>query len=214
MLTRTHITILLLGAMAVWAASLGVLGLPITWEYSKPFTITVAALSVGCFAFDRWIWKWPLIRQWFSQRPDLNGTWKATLQSDWVNPETKQGIGPIECIMTIRQTYSQLSARLFTAESSSYAVSQKIVRQNDGVYQLFATYQNAPDIMLRGKRSEIHFGAFVLELRGEPAVSLVGHYWTDRGTKGSLTLSDRISKILTSYQEGVEQFSLTPKPTT
>lgn len=203
MLNRMHITVLLLAAAGVWAASLAVLGLPITWEYSKPFTITVAALSAACFAYDRWIWKWPLVRPWFSHVPDLNGTWKVTLQSDWINPQTGQGIGPIECIMTIRQTYSQLSARLFTAESSSYAVSQKIVRQNDGVYQLFATYRNMPDIALRGKRSEIHFGAFVLEVRGEPPVSLVGHYWTDRGTKGSLTLTDRIPKLLTTYQEGV-----------
>lgn len=212
MLNRAHITVLLLFAVLIWGLSLAVLGLPLTWEYSKPFTITASALSLGCFAFDRWIWKWLYVRRWFSQTPDLNGTWKVTLQSDWINPETKQGIGPIECIMTIRQTYSKLSARLFTAESSSYAVSQKIVRQNDGVFQFFATYQNTPDISLRGKRSEIHLGAFVLELRGEPTESLVGHYWTDRGTKGKMVLSNRIAEILNGYEDGVEKFSLAPRP--
>ncbi len=115
---------------------------------------------------------------------------------------------PVQCIMTIRQTYSRFSARLFTKESSSYLVAHKIEPQNDGVFQLFGTYQNTPDITLRGERSEIHYGALVLEVRGDPPKSLVGHYWTDRGTKGSLELTDRIPPILTSYQEGVERFNL------
>jgi hypothetical protein len=206
--TRTHITALLLLAVAVWAATLWQLGLPFTWQYSKPFTITITALSAACFVFDRWLWKWPIFKGWFVSQPNLQGTWKVLLKSDWINPETKQQVAPIECIMTIRQTYSRFSARLFTRESSSYLAAYKIEQQNDGVFQLFGTYQNTPDIMLRGKRSEIHYGALVLEVRGEPPKSLVGHYWTDRDTKGSLELSDRIPQILNGYQDGIKQFNL------
>ena len=208
MLTRTHITILLVLAVVTWAIALWVLGLPFTWEYSKPFAITVSILSGACFVFDKWLWKWPIFNNWLVSQPNLHGTWKVLLKSDWINPETKQQVAPIECIMTIRQTYSRFSARLFTRESSSYLVAHKIEQQNDGIFQLLGTYQNTPDITLRGKRSEIHYGALVLEVRGDPPKSLVGHYWTDRGTKGSLELTDRIPEILAGYQEGIEKFNL------
>jgi hypothetical protein len=208
MLTRTHITIFLSLAVATWAIALLVLHLPVTWEDSKPFALTATTLSIACVIFDKWIWKWPIFKGWLVNQPDLHGTWKVLLKSDWVNPETKQQVAPIECIMTIRQTYSRFSARLFTRESSSYLVAHKIEQHNDGVFQLFGTYQNTPDLMLRGKRSEIHYGALVLEVRGDPPKSLVGHYWTDRGTRGSLELSDRILKILSGYQEGISRFNL------
>jgi hypothetical protein len=208
MLTRSHITVLLVLAVIVWAIALKALALPFTWEYSKPFAITVSALSAACFVFEKWIWKWPVFKSWLVNQPNLHGTWKVLLKSDWVNPETKQQVAPIECIMTIRQTYSRFSARLFTRESNSYLVAHKIEQQNDGIFQLFGTYQNTPDITLRGNRSEIHYGALVLEVRGEPPKSLVGHYWTDRGTKGSLELTERIPAILSSYQEGVQRFNL------
>jgi hypothetical protein len=106
MLTRTHITLLLVLAVVTWAIALWVLGLPFTWEYSKPFAITVSILSGACFAFDKWLWKWPIFNSWLVSQPNLHGTWKVLLKSDWINPETKQQVAPIECIMTIRQTLS------------------------------------------------------------------------------------------------------------
>jgi SMODS-associating 2TM, beta-strand rich effector domain len=157
------------------------------------------------------VWKWPIFRGWLVSQPNLNGTWKVLLKSDWIDPETKQQVDPVKCMMTIRQTYSRFSARLFTRESSSYLIAHKIEQQNDEIYQRFGTYQNTPDISLRGKRSEIHYGALVLEIRGEPPKSLVGHYWTDRATKGSLELSDRIPAILIGFQEGAKQFRLAAK---
>lgn len=208
MLNRTHIITLVLLAVVAWGVSLWIMGLPITWEYSKPFTFTVSVLSLASLAFEKWLWKWRLFKGWFVNCPNLQGSWKVLLKSDWVNPETKEKVAPIECLMTIRQTYSKFSARLFTRESSSYLVAHKLEQQNDGVFQLFGTYQNTPDITLRGKRSEIHYGALVLEVRGDPPTSLAGHYWTDRGTKGSLELIDRIDEILSGYQEGVERLDL------
>ncbi len=206
MLKRSHITVLLVLAAATWGTALWLLGLPLTWEYSKPFALTVAVLSAACFAFDKWLWRWPIFKGWLVEQPNLQGTWKATLESNWAESGTQKKPALIEGIMTIRQTFSLLSARLFTHESSSFLVAHKIERQNDGVFQLFATYQNTPDISLRGKRSEIHYGALVLEIRGDPPTSLIGHYWTDRGTRGSLELSDRVSSLLWSYREGIEKF--------
>jgi SMODS-associating 2TM, beta-strand rich effector domain len=206
--SKNQLSVIIIVAAVVWACSLWLLGLPINWQYTKPFATTMTVLTALLFVFDKWIWKWPIFKSWLVNQPNLHGTWKVLLQSTWIDPATGKVIAPIECIMTIRQTYSQFSARLFTRESSSYLVAHKIERHNDGIFQLFGTYQNTPSITLRGDRSEIHYGALVLEVRGDPPKSLVGHYWTDRGTKGSLELSDRKPKIFEGYKEAAKPFNL------
>jgi hypothetical protein len=208
MLNRTHVTLILLLAVAVWTSTLAVFGYRVEWYFLKPFTVTVSVVTIVCLVFDRWLWRWRLFKGWLVTNPDLQGTWKAVLQSDWIDSGTAQGIAPIECAITIRQSFSSLSFRLFTSESSSYLVAHKLVRQNDGVFQLFGTYQNTPDIELRGVRSEIHYGALMLEVRGDPPAELTGHYWTDRGTTGSITLSQKIAQVLSSYDEAARQFGI------
>jgi hypothetical protein len=199
MLTRAHVTIIVGLAAAVWGATLLSQGLPLTWQYIKPFAVTVSVVSAACVIFERWAWRWIIFKGWLVDVPHLQGTWSASLVSSWVDPKTGERLAPISAVMVIRQSFSTFSARLFTRESSSFFVAHKIVRQNDGVFQLFGVYQNTPDIALRGDRSEIHFGALMLEVRGDPALKLEGHYWTDRATKGSLTLSDRKSALATGY---------------
>ncbi len=197
MLNRTHITLLVILSAAVWGVSLWALSVPLNFEHSKPFAITVGAVSALSIAFDRWLWKWRIFRGWLVNRPNIQGTWKVKLQSSWEG--SKNESASIEGKMAIQQTFSKLTARLFTKESSSFLVAYKIEEQNDGVFQLFGTYQNNPRIELRGEKSEIHYGALMLEIRGTPPESLVGHYWTDRATKGSLELSDRTDEIASAF---------------
>src|SRR4051794_33823040 len=104
MLNRTHITVLILLAVIVWGGTLMTLGIPVTWDYTKPFAITVSVLSVSTLVFEKWIWKWRVFRGWLVNQPDLHGTWKVNLKSEWINPATGQGVGPQHCIMVIRQT--------------------------------------------------------------------------------------------------------------
>ena len=120
MLSKNQLSVIIVLAAAAWAGSLWLLGLPINWEYSKPFATTISVLSAIFLVFDKWAWKWPVFKEWLVNQPNLHGTWKVLLKSDWVDPATGQTVPPIECIMTIRQTYSRFSARLFTKESSSY----------------------------------------------------------------------------------------------
>lgn len=208
MLTRTHVSVLLGAALVVWAATLYVLGTKLTPDFLKPFFGTVAILTGLCFAFDRWLWHWNIFKRWLVKQPYIAGTWKVVLISNWVDPKTGQKIPPIICLMVIRQTYSMLSLRLFTKESSSASVAHKFMPQDDGIFRLFAGYQNTPRIELRGARSEIHFGSLLLDIHGDPVTRLYGHYWTDRGTKGSLELTERTDTLFESYDAAQEHFQL------
>ena len=93
-----------------------------------------------------------------------------------------------------------------TAESSSWLVAHKIVEENDGVFLVTGVYTNTPKLRHRGKRSEIHYGALLLKVLGDPPTSLEGEYWTDRNSRGSMRLSNKNAAIFSTYQEAHNRF--------
>ena len=64
MLNRVHVTVLLALAVLVWAISLRVSGIALTWDYSKPFTVTVTVLTTASVLFDKCFWKLPIFKGW------------------------------------------------------------------------------------------------------------------------------------------------------
>ncbi len=62
-------------------------------------------------------------------------------------------------------------------------------------------------IFLRGMRSEMHYGAILLNVHGNPVQSLEGHYWTDRNTSGSMSLEERVEGIADSHEIAENAFS-------
>ncbi|MGH9891676.1 MAG: hypothetical protein ACREA0_06780, partial [bacterium] len=190
-LSRYHIYALVGLAFSVWALVMLATGRTVGWAELKPFSIVVSVVAGGVAVFDRWLWKIPCLYPWFVKTPDISGTWRVTLVSEWVDPDTEEKHGPISCFMTVRQTYSRLSMRLMTAESSSWLIAHGFVYSDDGVIHVTGVYQNEPQIALRGTRSEIHYGALRLEVKGTPPAVLDGNYWTDRNSRGSMKLTDR-----------------------
>lgn len=198
MLTRTSISVLLIIAVVVWGAFLWGLGIELTWEHAKPYSLTLATMTSTWWLFNKHLWKcWP--GKWFINRPDLNGTWRVELQSTFQDPSTGDSVKPIAGYAIIRQTFSSLSIRLMTAQSESFLVASSVDTQVDGTTQIYGVYQNDPNILLRSKASEIHYGSFKYKVVGQPPIELDGHYWTDRNTNGSIKLSGRSSKHFDSY---------------
>ena len=136
-------------------------------------------------AFDLWIWRISMLRGWFVKRPCIHGTWKASLQSQWTDPETGTAPPAIAAYIAIRQTYSMLSMRLMTEESTSEILGAEMVRAPDDTYRVAGVYRNEPRLSVR-ERSPIHYGAVLLQVEGEPASRLTGHYWTDRSSRGEV----------------------------
>jgi hypothetical protein len=95
-----------------------------------------------------------------------------------------------------------------TPESDSWLVANKVVLSDDGVFQVAGVYINKPQLHLRGGRSEIHYGAILLDIHGEPPTELRGHYWTDRQTRGSLRLSERRTEALPTYETASRVFTV------
>jgi hypothetical protein len=150
-------------------------------------------------AFDLWLWKLPFLR-WFVKRPVIDGTWKVVILSKWIDPSTGQSIEPINGFMVIRQTLSTLSMRLMTVESTSALVGTEIICSPDGLYCICGVYRNEPHFEFRF-RSEIHYGGLWLQISEDnDSKKITGHYWTDRNSVGTITLTNRNTHKFQSFE--------------
>lgn len=211
MISRLHLLPIVFIVGVVWLILLFIDGAAVELAWLPKLTAVVPVLLVALGIFDRWLWKHRWINSWFAKRPVLCGTWEVVLQTEWRDPKTDQAPGPILCYMAVRQTFSSLSMRLMTQESSSELVAERIVQAYDGVFRILGVYSNKPRVAVR-HRSEIHFGALLLEVQGEPPATLEGHYWTDRSTRGSMNFTRRNTKVFGSYEEAHNAFSTGAAP--
>lgn len=208
MLNRLSVSVLLIIATVVWGVSLWLLGVELSWDHAKPYSLTLAVLTTSLWLFDRHLWRvWPI--KLFCQRPNLNGTWQVSLQSSYVDPSTTERVSAIRGYASVRQTFSNISVRLMTEQADSFLIVGIFYFQGDGVAYLYGIYQSDPSILLRSKVSEIHYGSFKYKIIGSPPSELDGHYWTDRNTTGSIRLFDRRKEIFDSFS-GAESSHLPP----
>ena len=182
----------------VWGGLLWILGIELTWDHVKPYTLTLAVLTSSLWLFDKQLWKaWPAKR--FCKRPNLNGTWQVILQSSYFDPKTRKPVPAIKGFVAIRQTFTGLSIRLMTEQAESFFIADNFHLHEDGTTYIYGVYQSDPDILLRSSVSEIHYGSFKYKVLGNPPSELKGHYWTDRSTNGSIKIFDRRDELFDSF---------------
>ena len=115
--SRLHITSIVAATAATWAAILCLRGEQISASWFYPLNAVAFLVFLVVALFDNWIWRWPFLHGWFVRRPDVRGTWKLNLESDWTDPKTGQPAQSVEGYVSIRQTYSTLAVRVMTRES-------------------------------------------------------------------------------------------------
>ncbi len=188
---RPHLIALVGLAGLLWGGALLAGGATVPIGFLRPFSFVVGGASLAVAAFDRWLWRLPLFSGWFVDRPDLQGTWRGTLRSNWVHPDTGERVGERPIYLVVRQTFSSLSVRLMTGESSSDSLAASLVKLPSGVDVLYCIYESIPDLWVRD-RSPIHFGGMRLQVH-DGDTRLDGHYWTDRNSVGDLEVA-RVSR--------------------
>jgi hypothetical protein len=210
MLTRLHITFLLGLVVVTWWIILIIKGFSFGKEYLIPFTPTITAFVCYQFVLDKFLWRWKPVNRWMVKRPDLRGTWLVKIESNYINSDTKKKIEPITAFMGIEQTFFTLKMHLMTEESESWLIVDKIENSPKGNgFRVVGVYNNEPEISLRGNRSEIHYGVFILDIhgeRGKKPIALEGHYWTDRNTNGKMCLSEPQDHVYTRFKDAQKEF--------
>jgi hypothetical protein len=196
-------------AVLVWAILLYANGQALSSGLLRPLSTVTTVVVLAVMAFDLWLWRLRFLRGWLVKRPVIDGTWRVAIVSNWTDPATGKTLPPIEGYMVIRQTFSTLSLRLLTAESSSELVGTEIVCSPDGLYCVSGVYRNEPRYQVRG-RSPIHYGAVWLRIINEPNEALLGHYWTDRGTAGEMELTRRQNKAFQAFASAQAYYGKLP----
>ena len=205
-LERLHISVFLAVAVLAWWLVLIARGTAVSWEHLWPFSTVVGVLGILGLSLETVLWHWAWLHGWFVRRPDLRGTWRVELKSDWINPATKERVPTVVCYLGAVQTLSRLQMHLMTRESESWFIAESINPSPNGIgYQIAGVYTNRPHPHLRGDHSEMHFGGLILDTHGPPnrPTVLTGEYWTDRKTKGYMTLKGRLPKVLTRFEDAV-----------
>lgn len=159
-----------------WLRSLGVFGRSLV--VALP---TFLIFSLLYQIFNRWLWKCRPIRQWLLV-PDLNGTWicEGRTTSRRGAPVSQDWVARIEIV----QSWSQISIRLTTSQSSSRSVSASVRKSSHG-FRLTYTYRNDP----RPGEAELAIHDGIVELDFDVSHTTgQGTYFTDqhRQTSGSM----------------------------
>ena len=199
--TNNQLRALLVIVVVLWVAVLLFQGQTnLSLAMLRPFSYVLTGLTFVLLAWDRWAWHWPVFKKWLNKRPDIRGTWKGTLQSDWEDKTIGKTVPPIDVFLVVRQTYSATNVRLFSEESTSVSLSANIVTDSDELSILAVTYHNTPNILCR-EHSPIHDGGMLAKLIGNPLNKLSVEYWTDRKTKGSGDFTRRSSALPHDFEE-------------
>lgn len=211
MISRLHLSVIIGIAVLLWAVMLVLEGVAISASWMRPFSLVIGVLLLILLCFDLWLWRIRILHGWFVKRPFLRGTWKTELISEWKDPKTGVCTEPIDAYLVVRQTFSRLSLRLYTKESSSEVLGTDIVEASDGTYRVYAIYRNEPKLSIRD-RSPIHYGGLLVEIEGDPVEHLKGHYWTDRNSRGQLTTSGFRREICSSFETADASFKESASP--
>lgn len=172
-----------------------------------PKVISIDLLIIAVFV--KWGWRLKIFRGWLVPFPNLNGSWLGLIYSDWKIPNTEEKIPPIPVMLTINQSFFQISCKMCTGEMDSSSYSEGFLIDPDRQIKNIAySYTSTPRLSL-SDRSTPHDGTAVLKIVEKPQLKLVGRYWTERLTKGEIILHYRSKELLEEIPDNFDAHPLT-----
>ena len=170
--------------------------------------IVATADGIVYFIFTSWLWRWNAFQGWLVPFPNLNGTWQGYIQTNWKDAEGKTP-GPIPTILTIKQTFGQMSSVMRSVEMESHSYLEGFCIDKEAqVRRLCYSYTSTPKTALRC-RSTPHDGTMLFNIIGRSARKLEGEYWTQRQTNGSVTLTFREKELLDELPADLSAHAMT-----
>lgn len=194
---RTFAQVVVSVVVLVFAIGIWTTGGKFDLGWLRFYSYAVLAATALLWLWDKILWKTRLAQKIPGVSRNLNGTWRGTLSSFWIDPAIGTSPPPKPAYLVIRQTASSLRAILLTDESKSTS-DLAAVSGVDGVISLDYLYLNRPDSRVE-HRSRMHHGSTSLDVIGSPAVKLRGRYWTDRDSKGELEFVERSRRFAEDF---------------
>lgn len=172
--------------------------------------LIVAAISLVFLGFARHAWRWRFLNGLVVKHPDLTGTWRYDIDSEYIDPLTASAVKKTAFAL-VKQTLTSTTVLVWTDNARSESIGATIEIDRDDLFTL-----SVPFICkVRSEDDEpIHYGCALFEKVRRGTEEIEGRYWTERKTKGTVRLSDRRQVEIGSYAQGAALFGLTPSPPT
>jgi SMODS-associating 2TM, beta-strand rich effector domain len=145
--------------------------------------------SLSLVAWDLFLWRLPGLQR-LTRRPRLDGLWRVELEPTRESHIPVDGNrGPIPAFLVVRQTFWSLHVRQYTVESISDSIAHVWTGDGgSGCERVAFIYDNTPAAK-HEHRSHRHLGTCQLDPTSHTPTSMSGVYFTDRYTKGDMTLN-------------------------
>lgn len=156
-------------------------------DHAKTISTVLTIDGFIVLLFIRYLWRWKGFRAAkLVLFPDLNGTYKGTIQTTWEG--SGERTPPIPATLTIHQMFTSVSCVMRTAEMTSHSlVSGFILDEDEQLKKLAYSYLSSPSHLVI-ERSPCHHGTALFEIEEKPKLRLVGQYWTGRKTTGTIEM--------------------------
>jgi hypothetical protein len=201
--TKAYIWVIVVLTISIWAAVLFCFGIELTGsvEAIKKLPLVVTIEAFIWVIFTQWAWKKRMFQSWLIVEPIIEGTWKGTIETTWIDPKTGNTPGPIPIVLSIKQSFYSINCSIYTAESTSYSYSGKIwIDESTNVKRFIYTYTNKPKASVR-HRSDFHDGTANLRIVGGSRNKMEGDYWTTRMSTGDIELQFIQKELVSSFSE-------------
>lgn len=159
---------------------------------------TISILTFFLFLINQYLWKSELLK-WLVNIPNLNGRYEGELVSTFIDTSTNLPIVK-KCVIEVYQTASKIKiysyyGDLYTQQQTSQAnsVSEEIVEQSNGFFEIFYIYSNAANAL----ETQLNNHLGTCGLKYFPDLKLLeGEYYNQRGLKGTIKVNFVQSKLL------------------
>jgi len=203
-ISRARVQLIAAIVVAVFAAGIWSTGGQLHSQWLRFYSAAVFVATVALSLWEVVVWRLPPVQRMQGVPRNVRGTWRGTLTSLWIDPETGIPPPPKTTYLVIRQRASSVSVTLLSDESRSSSFMAQ-VDTIDGSTTLSYSYRNRPSPSVE-HRSRIHHGSALLDVSGTPATRLDGRYWTDRNSRGELVFDARTRAAADDFQAAGKLF--------
>lgn len=155
-------------------------------EYIGIFS-TIGLITLTLFFINQVGWKWNSFK-WLIDIPNLNGRYKGELISSFVGTDGKPIIK--DCVLEIKQSASSIHIFSYFGDkgtniqsSRAYSVSEEIIQEKNGLFQIFYIFTNEPDTL--NAQLNNHLGTTKLKYYPDNR-TLDGDYYNQIKNKGTI----------------------------
>ncbi|MEY4293203.1 MAG: hypothetical protein RIQ61_1601 [Bacteroidota bacterium] len=159
-------------------------------------TLSLITITLTFINFVGWKW-W--IFKWLIDIPNLNGRYTGELVSSFIDPATGNPMVK-DCAIEIKQSASSIHIFSYYGDkgtniqtSRAYSVSEELVEEKNGLFQLFYIFTNDPETLL----TQLNNHAGTAKFKHYPDIkTLDGDYYNQRKNIGTIKVAFQQKKRL------------------